>query len=114
MNANMNSESPSDSQHDAVYVLTNKAMPNLVKIGFTSQADVKKRVDGLYTTEVPFPFKIEWACRIKNAKEAEKALHRAFKHNRVNPSREFFDIEPDQAIEILKLLNAVNIMEEVE
>jgi hypothetical protein len=114
MSTDMNSESPADSQHDAVYVLTNKAMPGMVKIGFTRQGDVQKRIDELYTTGVPLKFHTEWACRIKNAAEAEKALHKAFKKERVNESREFFTIEPEQAIGILKLLNAVNIMADVE
>ena len=109
----MNTESPADSQHDAVYVLTNKAMPGMVKIGFTRHEDIQTRVDELYTTGVPLAFTIEWACRTKNAAEAERALHKAFKHTRVNESREFFSIEPEQAIEILKLLNAENIMAEV-
>jgi hypothetical protein len=73
MSTDMNSESPADSQHDAVYVLTNKAMPGMVKIGFTRQGDVQKRIDELYTTGVPLKFHTEWACRIKNAAEAEKA-----------------------------------------
>jgi Meiotically Up-regulated Gene 113 (MUG113) protein len=110
----MNTEQIAIERHDAVYVLTNKAMPNMVKIGFTSQADVKMRIAELYTTGVPLPFNIEWVCRTKNAAEAEKALHKAFKHNRVNESREFFSIEPEQAIGILKLLNSENITSEVE
>jgi hypothetical protein len=113
-NKNMNPEPPASKQFDAVYVLTNKAMPNLVKIGFTRHEDVQKRLDELYATGVPLPFHAEWVCRIKNAADAEKALHKAFKQNRVNESREFFSIEPEQAIAILKLLNTENIMAEVE
>jgi len=110
----MNTEPIVTEHHNAVYVLTNKAMPNMVKIGFTSQVDAKIRIAELYTTGVPLPFNIEWVCRTKNAAEAEKALHKAFKHNRVNESREFFSIEPEQAIGILQLLNAENITSEVE
>ena len=33
----------------------------------------------------------------------ENALHKAFYPNRVNPKREFFEIDPDQAIAILRL-----------
>jgi hypothetical protein len=88
-----------------VYVLTNPAMPGLVKIGMTGSSDADERVAQLYTSGVPFPFKLEFACRVANPAEVESALHRAFAPNRVNPKREFFKIEPDQAIAILKLLD---------
>jgi hypothetical protein len=88
-----------------VYVLTNPAMPGLVKIGMSGSTFADERVAQLYTSGVPFPFKLEFACRVPNPDEVEKALHRAFAPQRVNPKREFFKIEPDQAIAILKLLD---------
>lgn len=91
-----------------VYVLTNPAMPGLVKIGMTGSSEADERVAQLYTPGVPFPFKLEFACRVPNPGEVEKALHRAFAPQRVNPKREFFKIEPDQAIAILKLLDNAN------
>jgi hypothetical protein len=96
-----------------VYVLTNPAMPGLVKIGFTTQDDAKKRIDGLYSTGVPFPFTIEFVCKVPNAAEVEKALHTAFGPNRVNLKREFFQIDPLQAIAILKLLHVEETTEQV-
>jgi len=38
---------------DIVYVVTNPAMPGLVKIGYTSQADANDRIAQLYGTGVP-------------------------------------------------------------
>lgn len=96
-----------------VYVLTNSAMPGLVKIGYTSQDDANSRIAQLYTTGVPVPFTIEYACKVQNAEEVEKALHIAFGLNRINPKREFFRIEPDQAIAILKLLHTEEATQEV-
>jgi hypothetical protein len=89
---------------DTVYVLTNPAMPGLVKIGFTSQDDAKCRIDQLYTTGVPVPYEIAYACRIENAAELEKAFHTAFAPHRINPKREFFRIDPEQVISILRVL----------
>ena len=98
---------------ESVYVLTNPAMPGLVKIGFTSQNDAKQRIDGLYTTGLPFPFKIEFVCKVPDAAEVENALHIAFGPHRVNPKREFFHIDPEQAIAILKLLHVEETTQQV-
>jgi hypothetical protein len=99
---------------DIVYVLTNPVMPGLVKIGYTKQKDAKIRIDQLYTTGVPIPFDICYACKVPNAEEVETALHIAFAPARINPKREFFKIDPEQAIAILKLLHTVDATEEVE
>jgi T5orf172 domain len=96
-----------------VYVLTNPAMPGLVKIGYTTQDDANTRIGQLYTTGVPVPFELEFACKVKNAEEVEKALHIAFSPYRINPKREFFQIEPSQAIAILQLLHVEDATKEV-
>lgn len=49
-----------------------------------------------------------------NSGEVEKALHIAFAPNRVNAKREFFNIEPEQAIAILKLLHVEDATGEIE
>jgi hypothetical protein len=92
-------------QFSIVYVLSNPAMPGIVKIGRTSHDDANTRIAQLYTTGVPVPFTIEFAGRVPNSEEVEKALHIAFAPYRVNPKREFFRIDPEQAIAILKLLH---------
>lgn len=96
-----------------VYVLTNPAMPGFVKIGMTELSDVTGRLAQLYTTGVPFPFELVYACKVPNADEVEKALHRAFSPSRSNPKREFFNIDPQQAVAILKLLHVEDATEEI-
>lgn len=96
-----------------VYVLTNPAMPGLVKIGKTSIEDVGPRLSQLYTTGVPFPFELAFACKVPNADEVEKALHQAFARDRANPKREFFKIDANAAIVILKLLHVEDATAEV-
>ena len=88
-----------------VYVLTNPAFPNLVKIGITTRDQVQIRMAELYTTGVPLPFKCVYAGKVDNPKKVEGALHHAFLNSRVNPSREFFDIDESQAIAVLKLIS---------
>lgn len=96
-----------------VYVLSNPAMPGLVKIGRTDNTDANSRIGQLYTTGVPVPFTIEYACRVENPDQVEKALHIAFAPQRINPKREFFQIDPAQAIAILRLLNTEDATDEV-
>lgn len=88
-----------------VYVLTNPAMPGLVKIGCTDSDDVGTRISQLYSTGVPVPFEVAFAARVPDIQEVERALHRAFAPNRINPKREFFRLDPDQPIAILQYLH---------
>ncbi len=69
-----------------IYVLTNPAMPGLIKVGITAQTDVDARMRQLYTTGLPVPFECNYACKVENASEAEKSLHFAFGDFRVNPN----------------------------
>ena len=98
-----------------VYVLTNLAMPGLVKIGMTTRDSVDSRMTELYSTGVPVPFECAYACEVKisDCAKIEKALHIAFEPNRINKNREFFSIKPEQAIAILELFDRKDITEEV-
>jgi hypothetical protein len=88
-------------------------MPGLVKIGQTTQEDANLRIAQLYTTGVPVPFRLEFACRVEDSSAVEEALHVAFAPNRVNPRREFFRIDPEQAIAILRLLHTEDATVEI-
>lgn len=103
-----------EKQSQIVYVLTNPAMSGLVKIGKTTQLEVEERMKQLYGTGVPVPFDCAFACKVKDANEVEKALHVAFGMTRINPNREFFRVEPERVIAILKLLEVDEITAEVE
>jgi hypothetical protein len=96
-----------------VYVFSNPAMPDIVKIGITQEDNVDKRLRELFNTSVPVPFECEYACKVENYTVVEHALHIAFSPNRINPRREFFKIEPEQAIAILKLLSKEDITPQV-
>ena len=89
-----------------VYALTNQAMPGLVKVGMTDRDDVRRRMSGLYTTGVPLPFECVAAKQIENqeAQRVESALHAVFGPHRVNASREFFQVDPEQVLAILAVL----------
>ena len=99
--------------NEIVYVLANSAMPDIVKIGKTTQADVKTRMNQLYTTGVPVPFECVFAIEVTDCSKVESALHIAFGPNRINPNREFFKIDSEQAIAILKLLGQKDVTPQV-
>ncbi len=86
-----------------IYVLSNPAMPGIVKIGKTTR-DVELRLNELYQTGTPLPFECVYAARVEDESKVERALHLAFDPQRVNPRREFFSIQPEQAVTILELL----------
>lgn len=101
-------------QEGIVYVLTNPVMPGIVKIGKTIRNDVKARMAELYSTGVPLPFECAYAAKVANVSQVERAFHQAFDPSRVNPGREFFEINPEQAIVLLKLLEIKDMSSEVE
>jgi carbon storage regulator CsrA len=93
-----------------VYVLTNPAMPGMVKIGKTSRG-MDARLNELYSTGVPLPFECAYAARVSDEGTVERAFHLAFGPYRVNPKREFFSIEPEQAIALLKADTSANAID---
>ena len=98
-----------------VYVATNPAMPNMVKIGSTTQSDPQSRISSLFTTSVPVPFELEYAAAVADDPvRVERALHEAFRPQRLHPKREFFKVEPLQVIAILKLLDVADITEQAK
>ena len=91
-----------------VYVLSNPAMPNYLKIGITrgdSPEDVGRRMKGLNTTSVPLAFECEFAALVDNYEQVEKALHTAFGDYRKATNREFFhELEAFRVKAVLELL----------
>ena len=99
-----------------VYVLTNPAMPDLIKIGKTTRDDLQARMKELYTTGVPLPFDCAIAVEVEEkGDELEKALHVAFEPNRLSRSREFFTVKSSQVEALLKVWpDARDVTPEVE
>jgi hypothetical protein len=79
-----------------IYVLTNPAMPGLVKIGRSIHGG-KKRAEQLDCTAVPLPFEVFFEMTFTELEEAELAIHEALANHRVNRSREFFSMPPEAA-----------------
>ena len=104
-----------EENYGIVYLLTNEAMPGMVKIGMTSRNDLQERLRELNNaTGVPLPFSCVCSCKVpvNKMRELEAALHAAFAPKRVNPKREFFYISPDQVIPLLKFAHCGDDMTE--
>lgn len=87
-----------------VYVLTNPSFnDDWVKIGKSKRLpEVRGRE--LYNTAVPLPYEIYATLQTEKYNEAERMIHRSIDRIsdlRINKSREFFNIAPEAAYEIL-------------
>lgn len=91
-----------------VYVLTNSAMPGLVKIGFTTN-ELKNRLRELDSTGVPLPFECFCAFEVNDHRKIEQLLHDIFCDNRVRAKREFFRISPERVRSALTLTGGKDI-----
>jgi len=88
---------------EIVYLLTNPVMPDLVKIGRT--ANLEERLRTLSThSGVPVPFEVFYACEVADSAKVERQIHEGFGDHRINPKREFFRINPERILAILKLV----------
>ena len=89
-----------------VYALTNAAMPGIVKIGMTDPGRRQAKDERPLHHRSPLPFDCVVAREIdgREALEIENALHTAFGPNRVNSSREFFQIDPEQVQALLRVM----------
>lgn len=96
-----------------VYLLTNPAMPGLVKIGKTTRDDPKVRMSELYSTGVPVPFECVKAVKVEDEAAIESALHIAFGPSRVNSQREFFEIDAVQASVLLDQLGTEDVTPQI-
>ena len=88
---------------EIVYLLTNPVMPDLVKIGRTT--NLEERLRSLSThSGVPVPFEVFYACEVADSVKVERQIHEGFGDHRINPKREFFRINPERILAILKLV----------
>jgi hypothetical protein len=99
---------------EIVYVLTNEAMPGLIKIGRTT-SDLATRIRGLYQSGVPLPFELFYACQVQDSVFVERQLHEAFGDHRISKNREFFRLAPERAKAALSLakITEVNLGDEI-
>ena len=86
------------SKQGYVYVLTNAAMPGLVKIGHSVNGG-KTRARDIYQTGVPLPFDVAFEMLVDDSYEIEQRVHSWLSPYRVSDNREFFRCDVEDAIE---------------
>jgi hypothetical protein len=98
-----------------VYILSNKAMPGLLKIGYTMNT-VEGRVRELsIATGVPSEFVIEYQVECRDPVGVEAFTHSALDEKRYNKGREFFTVSLGEAVQVIRQAirsNADDIFEE--
>lgn len=84
-----------------VYLLSNPAMPGMVKIGFTCGETEKRVAELSSSTSVPLPFVMEYEVFTENPQKYEVMIHEKLKKYRVSTFREFFNIDTNDAIKFI-------------
>ena len=87
-----------------IYVLSNKTMPGLFKIGHTKNNVDDRAREISRATGVPIPFEVEWAFNCYDSEVLEKEVHRALDSYRYSSNREFFEISLKEAKETISRL----------
>lgn len=82
-----------------LYILSNRAMPNLLKVGYTTRT-LEERIRELSTTGVPGIFVAEFYCEVDNAPVLEKAVHSRLSSHRYG--KEFFRCNVELAVRVSK------------
>ena len=85
-----------------VYVLTNPAFPDLVKVGETGLL-AEDRAKDLYATGVPEPYQVAFVAMTSHRRRVETRAHERLGDRRPNRDREFFRVTADEAIEAVRL-----------
>ncbi|MCF4099775.1 GIY-YIG nuclease family protein [Maritalea mediterranea] len=96
------------SNHCIVYVLTNEAMPGFIKIG-TTRKPILNRMQQLFSSGVPVPFKCHYAAVVEQHLNVERRIHRVLSVQRVNDNREFFELVPEAAADIIRLVEIEDV-----
>jgi len=91
-----------DGDHDSwVYVLSNPSQPGIFKIGYTSNTPEERARQLSNATGVALPYEVEYAYSCWNGLELEKDVHERLNEYRLRKQREFFQVDLEEAKEII-------------
>ncbi|HEX9641663.1 MAG TPA: GIY-YIG nuclease family protein [Candidatus Krumholzibacteria bacterium] len=98
-----------------LYVLSNRSMPGLVKIGRSDRHPRIRACELSNSPGVPTEFRLEAFVEVTDAEAAEREVHAHLEKFRISSVREFFEMSPKSALNfILKIASAwvVNVRDE--
>lgn len=87
-----------------VYVLVNRSMPGMVKIGRTIRTVEERALELSSATGVPTPWIPTYSFKCFNSRELEAEIHAYLDSLRVSDNREMFHLHSTDAIKVLKEL----------
>lgn len=99
----------SHSKAGWLYVISSPSLPGLVKLGATRRLNPTIRVKELSSSSLPEPYHAHCFVFSDDCFGLENNIHKHFDKERVNPDREFFRIEPKEAIDVLKEIFHVDV-----
>jgi len=82
-----------------VYVITNKAMPDLVKVGFSSK-DPESRAKELYTTGTPHHYVVDYDVLVSDPYQIEQRVH--LKLQSLREGKEWFRCTTEKAVMVIR------------
>jgi TPR repeat protein len=82
-----------------VYVITNPAMPNILKIGFSTK-DPQLRAQEFYHTNSPHPFIVEYDVLVESPRNFEQLIHKELSH--LNEGKEWFRCSVSEAVSAIR------------
>lgn len=82
-----------------VYVISNQAMPGVVKVGYSTK-DPELRASELNNTGAPHPYVVEYEALVEQPRYIEQRVHRRlFEHRE---GREWFRCTPEFAVSVIQ------------
>ena len=99
------------SDNGFIYILSNPSMPNIYKVGLTTNS-IKQRIQELNSTGVPRSFELVKKYEIAESKllAVERRSHQKLKFNELHHGKEFFE----GSIELIKVAVEDSIFELTE
>lgn len=85
-----------------IYVLSTREQPNVLKIGRTDRPVSQRAQEINRATGLLTPFGARYVIRVSDPVKAEKKVHQALSEYRIRRDREFFEIEPHKAEQIIR------------
>lgn len=82
-----------------VYIITNPAMPRLVKIGY-SLKDPELRAQELSSSGVPHEYEVDYAILVDEPRDLEQRLHEHLKN--INEGKEWFRCSAEQVVATIR------------